>query len=312
MKTVRFHEYGDANVLRYEDAVQPSPGPGEVLIRVAATSFNPVDAGIRGGYLREAFQVSLPHVPGIDVAGTVVAVGPDVSKRAPGDRVAGFLPMDADGAAAEYVVAPAAALTGVPEGVPLTDAAAVPEVGLTAWQALSEYAELRPGQRLLVNGAGGAVGAYAIQLAKRAGAHVIATASPRSFARVQRLGADEIIDHTATEITDVVAEPVDVVLNLARIDRERLTALGQLLRDGGVLVNTVPTITPDEVPGTRALTLFVRSDAIQLGQLLALIDSGELHVEIAERLPLSELPAVHARSDAGELSGKVVLVVEAS
>jgi NADPH:quinone reductase-like Zn-dependent oxidoreductase len=312
MKTVRFHEYGDANVLRYEDAVQPSPGPGEVLIRVAATSFNPVDAGIRGGYLREAFQVSLPHVPGIDVAGTVVAVGPDVSKRAPGDRVAGFLPMDADGAAAEYVVAPAAALTGVPEGVPLTDAAAVPEVGLTAWQALSEYAELRPGQRLLVNGAGGAVGAYAIQLAKRAGAHVIATASPRSFARVQRLGADEIIDHTATEITDVVAEPVDVVLNLARIDRERLTALGQLLRAGGVLVNTVPTITPDEVPGTRALTLFVRSDAIQLGQLLALIDSGELHVEIAERLPLSELPAVHARSDAGELSGKVVLVVEAS
>src|SRR5438067_11981827 len=106
MKAIRFHDYGDPDVLRYEDVEEPVPGPGEVRIRVAATSFNPVDAGIRGGFLREAFPVALPHVPGIDVAGMVDAVGANVTGRRVRDRVIGFLPMVADGAAAEYVVAP--------------------------------------------------------------------------------------------------------------------------------------------------------------------------------------------------------------
>ena len=218
--------------------------------------------------------------------------------------------MTADGAAAEYVIAPAEILAPAPTSIPLADAAALPMVGLTAWQALFDDAGLTAGQRVLINGAGGAVGGYAVQLAKRAGAHVIATASPRSSERVRSAGADEVIDHTTTEVAEAVAEPVDVLLNLAPIAPEELAALVALVGRGGVVVNTVPTIpTPgDEERGVRGVGVFVRSDAEQLSQLVALVDRGELRVDVAERVPLAELPAVHAKAAAGELSGKVVVL----
>jgi NADPH:quinone reductase-like Zn-dependent oxidoreductase len=312
MKAVRFHEYGDSSVLRYEDVDQPVPEPDAVRIRVAATSFNPVDAGIRGGYLREAFPVALPHVPGIDVAGTVDAVGADVRGRRVGDRVIGFLPMVADGAAAEYVVTPARILAAAPVSIPLSDAAALPEAGLTAWQALFEHADLHAGQRLLVNGAGGAVGGYAVQLAKRAGAHVIATASPRSAKRVRRACADEIIDYTTTNVIEAVSASLDVVLNLAPIAPADLTAIAGRVRRGGVVLSTVPMAMPVETSGIRAAAVFVRSDADQLANLVKLVDDGELHVDVADRRPLSELSVVHAQADAGALSGKVVLLPAAA
>src|SRR5215216_2993007 len=168
MKAVRFHAFGDADVLRYEDVEQPEPGAGELRIRVAATSFNPVDDGIRGGYLQGPFPVTLPHIPGVDVAGTVDALGDGVENVAVGDAVIGFLPMTADGASAEYAIAPAEVLAPAPASIPLADAAALPIVGLTAWQALFDHAKLAAGQRVLINGAGGAVGGYAVQLAKNA------------------------------------------------------------------------------------------------------------------------------------------------
>src|SRR3954449_4247236 len=299
MKAVRFHDYGDADVLRYEDVEQPVPGTGEVRVHVAATTFNPVDDGIRGGYLQGPFPVTLPHIPGIDVAGTVDSLGEGVENVAVGDAVIGFLPMTEDGAAAEYAIAPAEILAPAPSTIPLTDAAALPMVGLTAWQALFDDAGLAAGQRVLINGAGGAVGAYAVQLAKHAGAHVIATASPRSSERVASAGADEVIDHTTNQVT--VDEPVDVLLNFARVAPEELAALAGLVRDGGVVVNTVPTIeTPaDEERGVRAVGVFVRSDAEQLSRLVALVDGGELRVDVAERVPLAELPALHAKAADG-------------
>jgi NADPH:quinone reductase-like Zn-dependent oxidoreductase len=151
-----------------------------------------------------------------------------------------------------------------------------------------------------------------VQLAKRAGAHVIATASARSAERVRSAGADEVIDHTSISVADAVTEPVDVLLNLARIAPEEFTALAALVRDGGVVVNTVPTIeTPvDEARGVRAVGVFVRSDAEQLSRLVALIDAGELRVAVAERAPLPDLADVHARAEADEISGKVVVVVD--
>jgi NADPH:quinone reductase-like Zn-dependent oxidoreductase len=311
MKAVRFHEFGAADVLRYEDVEQPRPGAGEVRLRVAATSFNPVDGGIRGGYLQGPFPVTLPHTPGIEVAGTVDALGDGVQSVAVGDAVVAFLSMTADGAAAEYVITPADVLAPAPASIPLADAAAFPMVGLTAWEALFDDAELEAGQRVLINGAGGAVGGYAVQLAKRAGAHVIATASPRSRKRVASAGADEVVDHTTTALAEAVAEPVDVLLNLAQIAPEALETLVALVKPGGVVVNTIPTIpTPsDEARDVRAVGVFVRSDARQLSRLTALIDRGELRVDIAQRVPLAELPAVHAKGDAGEVSGKVVVVV---
>ncbi|MFB9689471.1 NADP-dependent oxidoreductase [Amycolatopsis plumensis] len=314
MKAVRFHEYGNPEVLRYEEVAVPVPGAGQVRVRVAATSFNSVDGNIRGGFMRGPIPVALPHTPGLDVAGVVDALGAGVDGFAVGDRVVGFLPMDKTGAAAEYVIAPAEVLTAAPTNVPLADAAALPLVGLTAYQALFDHGKLTAGQRVLVNGAGGAVGGYAVQLAKRAGAHVIATASPRSADAVKSAGADEVLDHTATSVTDAVTEPVDLALNLAPVAPEQLAALGALVRPGGALVNTTVWMPApsDEDRGVRGIDLFVRSDAGQLATLVALVESGELRVEVAERVPLPELPALHARAAEGSVRGKVVLVPSAA
>lgn len=310
MKAVRFHEYGGPEVLRYEDVEQPEPGTGQVRVRVAATSFNPVDDGIRGGYLQGPFPVTLPHVPGIDVAGTVDALGAGVDAWQVGDEVVGFLPMVDDGASAEYVLAPAEVLTAAPRAIPLADAAALPEVGLTARQAVVEDAGVRPGQRVLVNGASGAVGGYAVQLAKRAGAVVVATGGPRSAERLRALGADDVVDHTAGDVADAVTEPVDVLINLARLAPERFAALVGRVRDGGVVVNTVPAspAPADEARGVRAVELFVRNDATALAELVTLVDRGELTVDVDRRVSLAELASVHAAADAGTLRGKVVVV----
>jgi NADPH:quinone reductase-like Zn-dependent oxidoreductase len=311
MKAVRYHEFGDPSVLRYEDVDRPAPGAGEVLIRVAGTSFNGVDAGIRSGNMQGPFPVTLPHTPGIDVAGTVEELGESVGNVAVGDQVIGFLPMVGPGASAEYAIAPAEILTAAPTSAPLADAASLPEVGLTAWQALFDLGGLTSGQRLLVNGAGGAVGGYAIQLAKAAGAHVLATASPRSADSVRAAGADEVIDHTATDVVAAVDEPVDILLNLAPVDPDQLAALATKVRDGGVAVNTTVWMDApaDEDRGVRGINVFVNSDAGQLAELVARIDRGELRLDVAERVPLVELRSVHEKADAGELPGKVVITV---
>ena len=188
MKAIRFHQYGDTDVLRYEDVPTPDPGPGQVRVRVAGTSFNGVDANIRAGNMQGPMPLTLPHVPGVDLAGTVDALGPDVEAPAVGERVVAFLPFVADGASAEHVLVPAGDLAPAPASIPLADAAALPVAGLTAWQALFEHAGLTEGQRILVNGASGAVGGYAVQLARAAGATVIATGSASHAQRLLERG----------------------------------------------------------------------------------------------------------------------------
>ncbi|HEX7306504.1 NADP-dependent oxidoreductase [Lentzea sp.] len=311
MKAVRFHEFGGPEVLRYEDVEQPVPAAGEVLVKVAATTFNPVEGNIRLGVMQGPIPVDLPHTPGLDVAGTVDALGEGVEGLAVGDEVVGFLPMTKPGAAAEYVIAPAAVLTPAPKGLPLADAAAFPLVGLTAYQALFDHGRLQAGQRVLVNGAGGPVGGYAVQLAKQAGAHVVATASPRSAEAVRTAGADEVVDHTTTDVLSAVTEQVDLVLNLAPVDPAVLAQLPSLVRDGGAVVNTtiwMPAPT-DEDRGVRGVNLYVRSDAEQLAKLVALVDSGDLRVDVEQRVPLTELPAVHVQAASGGVRGKVVVLV---
>ena len=311
MKAVRFHEFGSPEVLRYEDADRPTAGEGQVLIRVAGSAFNPADAGIRGGTL--PFPVALPHVPGYDVSGTVAAIGAGVTGFEIGDAVVGFLPMGADGSAAEYVVAPANALVAAPHAIDLADAAGLPSVALTAWQGLFDLGGLESGQRILITGAGGAVGGYAIQLAKRAGAYVVATASPRSREAVAAAGADEIIDHTSEIVLNTVSEQVDVLFNLAPLGEDEFAALVALVRDGGIVVATTAWMTTpgDDTRGVRTAGVFVTANTDELGQLVALVDSGELTVDIARRVPLSELPALHAQEAAGAVHGKIVAVPDA-
>lgn len=308
MKAVQFHEVGGPEVLRYDDVEQPNPGAGQVRLRVAASAFNPADAGMRAGAM--PVPIELPHVPGYDVSGTVDAVGEGVDEVAIGDAVIGFLPLERNGGAADYVIAPAEAVVAAPTSIPLADAAALPSVALTAWQALFDDGGLEPGQRVLIVGAGGAVGKYAIQLAKRAGVYVIATASPRSIDLVRAAGADEIIDHTDTDLLAAVDEQVDVLLNLAPIEPEQLTAYVAAVRDGGVVVNTIPPLaTPgDEARGVRASTVFVRPNRERLAELVSLVDAGALVVEVTRRIPLTELPALHAEAAAGLVAGKVIVL----
>lgn len=308
MKAGRFEQIGGPEVLQHVEVEQPAPGAGEVLVRVAASAYNAADAGMRGGFL--PIPVALPHVPGYDVSGTIEALGDGLESLSVGDEVVGFLPMERDGGAAEFVVAPADALVTAPTSIPLADAAALPSVALTAWQALVDDGGLQAGQRLLVVGAGGVVGKYAIQLAKRLGAHVIATASPRSADAVRAAGADQVVDHTETDVIGALDGQVDVLLNLAPLDPAQFEADVAAVRDGGVVVSTTAFIaTPgDESRGVRAATVFVRPNHDRLEQLGALVDAGDLTVEVTRRISLAELPALHAEAAAGRIAGKVIVL----
>jgi NADPH:quinone reductase-like Zn-dependent oxidoreductase len=309
MKAVRYHSYGDSDVLVYEDAERPAAGAGQVLVRVAGTSFNPVDLAIRAGFLRQVFPVGFPHIPNFDVAGVVAEVGEGVRGWSTGDAVVGFLPMAAPGAAAEYVAAPAELLAPAPRTGELADAAALPSAGLAAWQALFEHAGLKRGQRILINGAGGAVGGYATQLAEQAGAAVTATAGARSHDRIRSYGAHQIIDYTITPVPQAVTgQQFDVVLNLAPATPEETARLMDLVADGGAFVTTVVPGPQEVRPGVRTAEVFTRSDAAQLAELVARVDAGHLKIDVAERRPLTELAAVHDQAAAGRLPGKTILI----
>ncbi|BBY28799.1 NADP-dependent oxidoreductase [Mycolicibacterium sediminis] len=310
MKALFYRSYGDSEVLEYGDAPRPVPGSGQVLVKVAATSFNPVDAGIRGGYLSSVYAIDFPHVPGVDVAGTIAELGEGVTGWTVGDAVVAMLSLDADGAAAEYALADAGSLATAPASVDLADAAALPVVGLTAWQSLFEIANLTAGQTILINGASGAVGGHAVQLAKQVGAVVTATAKPHDADRLRGYGADRIVDHLdyGRAPLEVEGAPFDVVLNLVGTTDEQTEALIGVVADGGVHVGTMAAGPENPGRGIRTQRVFVRSDAAQLAGLVGRVDDGTLRIDVAERRPIATAAAVHDASDAGRLHGKVVLV----
>jgi NADPH:quinone reductase-like Zn-dependent oxidoreductase len=309
MKAMRYHSYGDSGVLVFEDADRPVAGPGQVVVKVAGAAFNPLDVAIRAGFVQEVFPVALPHIPNFDAAGVITEVGEGVNGWGAGDAVVAFLPITAPGAAAEYVAASAGSLAAAPRSVGLADTAALPSPALTAWQSLFEHASLEAGRSVLVNGAGGAVGGYAVQLARRAGAIVTATASERSAGRLRSYGADRIIDRAVIPLTRAVAkEHFDVVLDLVRSTQEEARQLAALAADGGAFVSTTFPDFDDAGRGVRTVKVYARSDAARLAELVALVDAGDLKINVAGRRPLTDLPAVHDEAVAGRLAGKTVLI----
>jgi NADPH:quinone reductase-like Zn-dependent oxidoreductase len=310
MKAMRFHEFGSSEVLRYEDVDRPVPGPGQVLVRVAATAFNPVDDHIRAGVLAELIPITLPYVPGIDLAGTVAELGADVTGLEVGDRVVAMLPLDSAGGAAEYVLAPAESLASAPQTIDLVDAAALPLAGLAAWQTAFELAELKPGQTVLVNGAGGAVGSLVVQLAVAAGAHVTTADGPQHADRLRGYGANRVVGPLALAAgAAAVGGPFQVVVNHVRVSAEELAQLTNYVADGGVAASTAGPIPEDPARGVRSASLWVRSDGAQLTELVAKVDAGQLRIHVADRRPVAELRTVHQDADAGRLPGKTVLIV---
>ncbi|MER5295301.1 NADP-dependent oxidoreductase [Streptomyces pharetrae] len=306
MRAVVVEQWGGPETLVEREVERPEPGLNEVLVRVHAAGVNPVDWKTRAsGALIEWGAV--PAV-GWDVSGTIEAVGPGVGIHRPGDEVFGMplFPRQAGGYA-EYVVAPARHFAPKPAGLTHVDAAALPLAALTAWQALVDVADVRPGQRVLVHAAAGGVGHFAVQIAKARGAHVIGTASAAKHDLVRELGADEVIDYRAVRFEDAVSD-VDVVLD--GLGGETAERSLKVLRSGGRLI-TLPG--PDDVPaardGVRASWMLVEPDHLGLREIAALVERGAVKPVVETVLPLEEAAEAHRIGELGRTTGKIVLTV---
>ncbi|MBQ0995582.1 NADP-dependent oxidoreductase [Streptomyces sp. RK62] len=310
MRAISQNVLGGPEALEEVRLERPAPGPNQVLVRVRAAGVNPTDWKHRatGGFLGDP-----PFVLGWDVSGVVEATGIGVAAFRPGDEVFGMLPYPyGHGSHAEYVIAPVRALTHKPSVIDHTQAGALPLVSLTAWQALVEHAELRPGQRVLIHAAAGGVGHAAVQIAKARGAYVIGTASAGKHGFLREIGADEVIDYRETDFAEAVKD-VDVVLDT--LGGETAVRSLRVLRPGGVVVSIIP-VGSDEFPqeaerlGVRAVRMLVDADRADLRSLVELIEQGRLRATIERTFPLSAAAEAHALGEKGRTTGKLVLTVD--
>lgn len=303
MKAVRVAQYGQFEGLVFEDLPSPVPGKGEVLIEVAGSGVNPIDWKVLSGAMKAFIPLELPITPGVEVAGRVLALGEGDSHFSVGDEVFGFIGI-AGGYATE-VIASADRLALKPNRLSALQAGGVPAVSLTAWQALHEHAQIKKGQRVLIHGAAGGVGSIAVQLARIAGATVIATASAGNHDYLQQLGASQIIDYHQTRFETVVA-PVDVVLDLVGGDTQ--VRSWAVLKPGGVLVSPVSPPDANQALAANATGkhFATRSDSAQLADIAGLFETGELSIEV-QVLPLSEAKEALRMSMGRHLRGKLVL-----
>jgi NADPH:quinone reductase-like Zn-dependent oxidoreductase len=308
MKAVRVHEYGGPEVLRYEDAPQPDPGPGDILIRVHGAGVNPVDVGIRQGLFKERIKYKLPMILGWDVSGVVEAVSDGAVRLKIGDEVYSRPDIARDGSYAEYMVARESEVALKPKSIDHVHAAAIPLAALTAWQSLFDAAKLTAGQTVLIHGAAGGVGHFAVQLAKIKGARVIGTASARNHEFLRSLGADQVIDYNATKFEDAVHD-ADVVLDT--ITGETMERSWGVLKKGGIYVSILMPPSPEKAAahGVRCAHTFVQANAEQLKEIAQLVDSGKLKVAIEKMLPLSDARAAHESIAQKHTRGKIVLRV---
>lgn len=307
MRAAVYDEFGGADKLIVRQVDDPPVGPDAVLVRVKATSVNPVDWKIREGYLQGAFPHHLPIIPGWDVAGVVEAVGPAVGTGLRvGDEVYGYVRRDdvAFGTTAELVPAPERTLTRKPSSLSFEEAAAVPLAGLTAWQALTEKLDVGRGDRVLVHAAAGGVGHLAVQIAVALGADVVASASERNHEFLRGLGATEVVDYTKGPISDQLSTRVDAVLDL--IGGDALEDAPQQVKDTARVVSIVDAQTVLEMGGQYA---FVRPDRDGLDALAKLADEGRLKVEVAQTFALDQVADAHRASEEGHVRGKVVVTV---
>ncbi len=307
MRAVIQQEFGGPEVLRLVETARPDPGPTEVLVRVRAAGINPVDWKSRE---QEVFLGQPPFTLGWDVAGVVAELGFGATGFEVGDEVLGmpWFPRAA-GAYAEYVTAPSRQFVRKPASMSFEEAAGLPLAGLTAWQALVDVANVQPGQRVLVQAAGGGVGHLAVQVAKALGAYVIGTASPGKHDFVRSLGADEVLDYAA-EGAPASVRDVDVLLGLVSSASD--LAWLPVLREGGVLIGVPggvagPVMGEAARLGATALAMLVEPDPVGLRGLTALVESGQLRVHVEQVFPLADVAKAHELGERGRTTGKLVL-----
>jgi NADPH:quinone reductase-like Zn-dependent oxidoreductase len=306
MRGIAYDRFGDASVLQFRDDLgDPPVGPDTVIVRVHAAGVNPVDLSIRSGSLASAFPHHFPIVPGWDVAGVVESAGPAVVDFAPGDEVFGYVRRDDVqwGTTAEFVPAPQRCLAHKPQSLSFAEAGALPQAGLTAYQALAEVLDVQEGDRVLVHRASGGVGFNAVQIAVALGAQVIGTASPKNHGFLTDAGAAEVLDYSAGPISEQLSEPVDAVLDL--VGGDTLADAPKQVRDPARIASVID-------PGVRDLGgryVFVRPDAHDLEELGRMADAGQLRVPIAKAFPLEATAEAHRLVARGHVRGKVVVTV---
>jgi len=307
MKAIVVHEYGGPEVLKYEDVPRPEPKDDQLLVRVIAAGVNPVDGLIRAGMFANENR-TFPIILGGDIAGVVEKVGNKVTKFKAGDPVFAYVSLNSSGGYAQYALVPEREAAPKPRSVTYVQAAAVPIVAMTAWQALIDTAKLGSGQTVLIHGGSGGVGSFAIQIAKARGAKVIATASAANQDLLKQLGADVAIDYTKQNFEDT-AKDVDVVLD--SVGKDTLARSYGVVKRGGIIVSLVARPDQGELEkhGIRGVALSVDPNADELTEIGKLIDENKIRVIVSQTFPLSEAARAQEQVASGHTRGKIVLKV---
>lgn len=317
MKAVRIHQFGGADVLNVEEIERPVPASDEILVKVYASGVNPVDWVVReGGNDNLRPYLTLPMTLGWDAAGIVEELGSDVTGFQKGDAVYGIPNFPGDGSYAEYCAAKATQFALKPQRLSFTEAAGVPLAALTAWTGMFEYGKLQAGQRILIQGASGGVGSFAVQFAKAKGAYVVGVASAQNQAYLKQIGADEVIDYKTQKVEEL-AHDMDVVLEASplRDNKERIKSVS-VLKEGGIFVS-VNTDLPFTDDVTEALTKKGAKGELSANQprrdwleeIAQLIDEGKVKVYINNVFPLEQVAQAHRESESWHVRGKLVLEV---
>jgi NADPH:quinone reductase-like Zn-dependent oxidoreductase len=309
MKAIRILEFGSTDVMLSTDVERPTPGVGQVLVRIKAAGVGPWDALVREG--KSGIPQKLPLTPGSDLAGTVEEIGAGVTGLSVCEEVYGMTDESFTGAYAEFALASANMLARKPGSLSFIEAAGVPVVAVTAWQMLFEYARINAGQTVLINGGAGNVGGYAVQMARDAGVNVIATAGTEDLDFVKSLGAQTVVDYQKEQLENSIS-PVDVVIDtVGGESRERSQ---RVLKPGGILVTVVtpPPVKTGLIGGVRVEFFFVEVTTARLNAISQLLDSGKLKAHTGTVLPLDEVRLAHQMlAGAAHAPGKIVLKVAA-
>ena len=309
------HEFGAPDVLKIEEIARPVPAADEVLVQVYATGVNRSEIRLRDGSINERMPMTLPLLLGTDFAGIVAEAGADVTQFRAGDTVFGLANFPGGGTYAEYTVAKASQMAAKPAAISFVEAAGVPQAALTAWTGLYSVGHLQPGERLLIHGASGGVGSFAVQLAKWTGAYVIATASADNLAFVKSLGADEVLDYRQPFEQQVPA--VDMVLDaVGQAGTELQLRSVQVLRAGGRLISAqyIPFTAEvqqalDQRPATGE-SYGVQLSGDTLAELAQLLAAGHVRSVVAQVYPLAQAAAAHRDLESRSIQGKLVLEVQ--
>ncbi len=303
MRAVRIRGFGGPEVLGIEDIPLPQPGAGEIRIRIIAAGVNPFDWKVRRGYM----PIPLPVTLGLDVSGVVDALGDGVEAFEIGDGVYAKMAFG-QGGYAEYAVTDASFAAAKPKSIGFVEAAAIPTACLAAWQAIFDIAGLEKGQNILIHGAAGGVGSFAVQLARWKGASVTGTASEDHIRFVENLGAERVIDYKKERFEEI-AHDMDVVLDT--VGGDTFDRSWSVLEPGGFLVTTVAKIPEGAAAehGVRAALLAAQPNGKELASIAQLVDKGHIRPQVTTVLPLEEVKQAHEMSESGHMKGKIVLRV---